>query len=54
MIVAAKTLSLTAIDLYRDPSILKAAKEELVQRRGPDFKYTPLIGDREPPLDYRN
>ncbi len=54
MIVAAKTMALTAIDLYKDPSIIMAAKEELLRRRGPDFKYTPLIGDREPPLDYRN
>lgn len=54
MIVAAKTMTLTAIDLYKDPSIIKAAREELHRRRGPDFKYTPLIGDREPPLDYRN
>ncbi len=54
MIVAAKTMALTAIDLYKDPSIIEAAKEELLRRRGPDFKYTPLTGDREPPLDYRN
>lgn len=54
MIVAAKTMALTAIDLYKDPSIIEAAKEELLRRRGADFKYTPLIGDREPPLDYRN
>ncbi|HQW27316.1 MAG TPA: amidohydrolase, partial [Saprospiraceae bacterium] len=54
MIVAAKTMALTAIDLYKDPSIIKAAKEELLRRRGPDFIYTPLTGDREPPLDYRN
>lgn len=54
MIVAAKTMTLTAIDLYKDPTIIQAAKEELQRRQGPDFKYTPLIGDREPPLDYRN
>lgn len=54
MIVAAKTMALTAIDLYKDPSIIETAKEELLRRRGPDFKYTPLTGDQEPPLDYRN
>jgi aminobenzoyl-glutamate utilization protein B len=54
MIVAAKTMALTAIDLFTDPGIVAAAKEELLRRRGPDFKYIPLIGDREPPLDYRN
>ena len=54
MIVAAKTMALTAIDLYSNPTIIAEAKEELLRRRGPDFKYTPLVGDREPPLDYRN
>jgi aminobenzoyl-glutamate utilization protein B len=54
MIVAAKTMTLTAIDLFKDPSILQTAKTELLRRRGADFKYTPLTGDREPPLDYRN
>jgi len=54
MIVAAKTMALTAIDLYTNPTIIAEAKEELLRRRGPDFKYEPLVGDREPPLDYRN
>ena len=54
MIVAAKTLALTAIDLFSDPSIIASAKEELIRRRGKDFIYKPLIGEREPPLDYRN
>ena len=54
MVVAAKTMALTATELFMDPSILSAAREELLQRRGLDFKYYPLIGDREPPLDYRN
>lgn len=54
MMVAAKTIALTAIDLFKDPSIAKKALEELKTRRGKDFKYDPLLGDREPPLDYRN
>lgn len=54
MIVAAKTMTLTAIDLFIDPKIIDTAKDELNRRRGPDFKYAPLVGDREPPLDYRN
>jgi len=53
MIVAAKTMALTAIDLFKDPSIAAAAKEELLRRRGTEFKYVPLGGDRNPPLDYR-
>ena len=53
MMVAAKTISLTAIDIFNDPSVCAKAKEELLRRRGSDFKYEPLLGDREPPLDYR-
>ncbi len=54
MMVAAKTIALTAVDLFKDPSIAKKALEELKTRRGKDFKYEPLLGDRKPPLDYRN
>ncbi len=51
--VAAKTLTLTAMDLFEDDSLLKEAKLELEKRRGNDFDYEPLLGDRPPPLDYR-
>lgn len=54
MIVAAKTIALTAVELFTNPSILATAKEELIRRTGKNFVYKPLIGDREPPLDYRN
>ncbi|MBA6414165.1 amidohydrolase [Parahaliea sp. F7430] len=53
MMVAAKTMALTAADLYQQPALLQAAKEEFEQRRGKDFHYQALLGDREPPLDYR-
>lgn len=53
MIVAAKTLTLTAIDLFRDPQALAAASAEYRSRVGDDFVYVPLLGDRPPPLDYR-
>ncbi len=54
MAVAAKTLAMTAVDLFEDPSLAERAKEELQKAQGPDFEYEPLVGDREPPLDYRN
>ncbi|MCB0657115.1 MAG: amidohydrolase [Saprospiraceae bacterium] len=54
MMVAAKTLALSAIDLFQDQETLKNAKDELHKRTGNAFHYTPLIGDRMPPLDYRN
>lgn len=53
MMVAAKTLALTAIDLMQNMDICKKGKAELMERRGTNFKYDPLLGDREPPLDYR-
>ena len=53
MLLAAKTLALTAIDLYSDPAYLEAARQEFNERRGPNFEYRALLGDRPPPLDYR-
>lgn len=54
MMVAAKTMAMTGMDLFDDPAILKAAKKEFEEKRGADFEYIPLLGDREPALDYRN
>jgi aminobenzoyl-glutamate utilization protein B len=53
MIVAAKTLALTAAELFQDPQTIAAAKAEFDKARGPGFVYKALIGDRAPPLDYR-
>ena len=53
MAVAAKTLARTAIDLYSNPALLAAAKAEHAERIGGDFQYRPLLGDRQPALDYR-
>ena len=38
---------------YLDPSIIKTAEEELIKRRGANFTYEALLGDRNPPLEYR-
>lgn len=54
MMVAAKTMALTAADLFLNAGTIVEAKKELARRRGPDFKYVPLTGSRNPPLDYRN
>ena len=53
MMVAAKTLALTTIELFQSPDVIAAAWEELTERRGADFAYEALLGDRPPPLDYR-
>ena len=53
MHLASEVLAMTMVDLYRDPGLLRSAREEFVRRRGPNFTYQPLLGDRPPPLDYR-
>ena len=54
LMIAAKALTLTGMQLFDDPSIIEATKKEFLQIRGEDFQYLPLLGDREPALDYRN
>lgn len=54
MMIAAKTLTMTAIELFENKDLVSKAKSEFVKRRGADFKYIPLLGDRAPALDYRN
>jgi aminobenzoyl-glutamate utilization protein B len=54
MQVAAKTLALTAMDLFTQPETIAQAKAEFLQRRGPDFNYVAMVGDRKPPLNYRD
>jgi len=53
MVIAAKTLAMTAVDLIFDPGLIEAAHAEWQEKRGADFSYRPRIGDRKPPLDYR-
>lgn len=53
MIVAAKTMALTAIDLFTTPSIIEKAKEEFKKDLG-DYQYKALLGDRKPALNYRD
>ena len=51
--LAAKTLAKSAIEIFSDVSIVENSKKELLSRVGDDFEYKPLLGDREPPLNYR-
>ena len=53
MMLAAKVLAETARSLYTDAELIAKARAEFMERRGPNFVYAPLLGDREPPLDYR-
>lgn len=51
--VAAKTLALAGARLLKEPQLIETAKAELNDRRGADFEYQAMVGDRAPPLDYR-
>ncbi len=53
MLVAAKTMTLTAMDIFKEPAVVGKALQELNERRGDDFSYKALVGDRSAPLDYR-
>jgi aminobenzoyl-glutamate utilization protein B len=51
--VASQTLALMGRELFTRPELISHAKAEFESRRGPDFVYKPMLGDRDPPLDYR-
>jgi aminobenzoyl-glutamate utilization protein B len=51
--LAAKVLGNTALELFKNPKIIDQAKKELMIKVG-DHQYEALLGDRQPPLDYRN
>jgi aminobenzoyl-glutamate utilization protein B len=53
MIVAAKAMALTTVDLLTDASLIHKAKAEFDQKRGPNFVYTTRLAGRKPALDYR-
>ncbi|MFN0022362.1 MAG: amidohydrolase [Parvularculaceae bacterium] len=51
---AAKALALSAVELYQDADLRAAARAEFDAARGPKYKYKSLLGERKPPLDYRD
>ena len=53
MMVAAKTMALTAIDLFTDPTLIQKSKDEFLKVKG-DYKYEALLGNRKPALNYRD
>jgi aminobenzoyl-glutamate utilization protein B len=53
MMVAAKSMALTTVDLFADPAHIQKAKAEFDQKRGPNFVYKTRLADRKPALDYR-
>lgn len=53
MMVAAKTMTLTALDLFTDPSLIAKAKLEFAQKTGPGSTWRTRVGTRRPPYDFR-
>jgi aminobenzoyl-glutamate utilization protein B len=53
MTVAAKSMALTAADLFTDPVHIQKARAEFDTKRGPNFVYKTRLADRKPALDYR-
>jgi aminobenzoyl-glutamate utilization protein B len=53
MNVASQTLALAGRELFTNPKLIAKAKAEFDERRGADFRYRALLGDRAPALDYR-
>jgi aminobenzoyl-glutamate utilization protein B len=52
--LATKVLAEAGQELFSNRELIHQATDELRRKRGKDFKYAALLGDREPPLDYRN
>lgn len=51
--VAAKTMTLAAVELFTNEELRKQARAEFDEARGPNYQYRSLLGNRAPPLDYR-
>jgi len=51
--VAAKAMAMLAVELYTDPDLRQRATAEFEAARGENYVYRSLLGDRDPPLDYR-
>lgn len=47
---AAKVLHLSAVELITDAKLLDEVRTEFRKRRGPDFKFEPMMGNRRPPF----
>lgn len=53
MLIAAKTMALTAIDLFSNAAFIQEAKDEHRKQIG-NYKYKALLGNRPPALNYRD
>jgi aminobenzoyl-glutamate utilization protein B len=52
MMIAAKTIYLTFVELYKSPKKLKEIRDEWESVQGKDYKHECLIGNAPPALEY--
>jgi aminobenzoyl-glutamate utilization protein B len=54
MVVAAKAIALTAIDLFTDPALVQAAKDDFKKQLAGKSYYTAIPPNQKPLINYRN
>ena len=54
MVVAAKAIALTGLDLFTDPALVQPAKDDFKKQTAGKSYYTAIPADQKPPLNYRN
>ncbi len=54
MVVAARALAVTAIDLFEDPQLVQAAKADFQGKLAGKTYFTAIPADQKPLIDYRN
>ena len=54
MVVAAKAIALTGLDLFTDPALVPAAKADFAKQTAGKSYYTAIPADQKPPLNYRS
>ena len=54
LVVAAKALALTAIDLFTDPALVQAAKDDFKKQTAGESYYTAIPPQQKPLINYRN
>ena len=54
MVVAAKAIALTALDLFTDPALVQAAKDDFKKQLAGKSYYTAIPTQQKPLLNYRN
>ena len=54
MVVAAKAIALTALDLFTDPALVQAAKDDFKKQTAGKNYYTAIPAQQKPLINYRN